>query len=524
VSGRRRPRKILAIDWDARTLRVVHAIVGKRGVKIDRVFNASIPSSVDVDDPQQMGDHIRRSLDQEEISTRYAVVDIPRDQVTLNTLTLPAGMPDELPGIVEIQIAKQLPFAVGAAAIDFVAGEREGDSPTISVQVAAVRREVLGQYLATFAAAGVRLEKGGLRPYANKVSVCEVLKHAMPERVMFIDVRPAFTEIDVLKNGALAFSRAASVMVPEGSGAPPSLSLARDRTSPDDAERSPTPAKLAPRSDVAGVVNMLVVEVTRSIEAYRETEPGANIDHAVIGGDLGIEEALAEAIQSRLDITTEIYNPASTFGWEPDEGAAASAFAATLGLVLVSADDTCVQFDFLHPKQTVSVTKQRLKKAPLVAAVAVLFLAAGAVVLAEITKQDRQTLVQLEEKIGKLEGRSAENDKFLKLVEEIQSFGDRQLVWVDVLYDALSVFPSHEEFILTHADLNQKERRLVFKTKCKSRETATEVVESLNTLRRAGADKPRFRATMGPQSEKAKDLYPFSQILKIDVLDDGLEG
>ena len=53
----------------------------------------------------------------------------------------------------------------------------------------------------------------------------------------------------------------------------------------------------------------------------------------MIGGDVGIEERLAEAIQARLNITTELYNPATTFGWEPDEGAAASAFSATLGLV-----------------------------------------------------------------------------------------------------------------------------------------------------------------------------------------------
>ncbi len=43
-------------------------------------------------------------------------------------------------------------------------------------------------------------------------------------------------------------------------------------------------------------------------------------------------------------------------------------------------------------------------------------------------------------------------------------------------------------------------------------------------FRRLGTEEPRFRASMGPQSEKAKDIYPFSQVLKVEILDDGLEG
>lgn len=267
----------------------------------------------------------------------------------------------------------------------------------------------------------------------------------------------------------------------------------------------------------------MVLEVTRSIEAYRATEPGAAIDHAVIGGDLGVEEALAEAVQKHLNVTTEIYNPASTFGWEPDEGAAAAAFAATLGLVLGQMDEMSAHFDFLHPKKLVSVAEERLKKTPLVAAVVVLFVAAGGVGLGQVTKPKRERLARIEEKIRELKIHTKENNKFLKLVDEIREFDERPLVWVDVLYDAMSTLPSHEELVLTHLEMNQKDRKIVFKTKCKTRETATELVERLNAFRRAGADRARFRTDMGVQSVKMTERYPYSQALRIRILDDGMD-
>ena len=71
------PKRILAIDWDARTLRVVHALLDKRALQIDRLLSVAIPDDVDPNSPSLMGRHIRRVLDQEAIGTKHAIVDIP---------------------------------------------------------------------------------------------------------------------------------------------------------------------------------------------------------------------------------------------------------------------------------------------------------------------------------------------------------------------------------------------------------------------------------------------------------------
>jgi len=527
-SGRGRPKKILAIDWDARTLRVVHALTGKRGVKIDRILSAAIPSDVAPNSPEAMGLHIKRVLEQESISTRVAMVGIPRDQTTLKTLSLPAIKPEELAGIVEIQIAKELLFPLSHAVIDFTIGTAHEGGKTREVLVSAVRHEVIEQYKATFAAAGLKLERIGLRPHASKVALCKLLEFSMPERVMFIDVRPEYPEIDVIKQSSLTFSRAPSLHLPEDFAESTTISPVRDEGSSEAlssltlSEGVPSPFGLGAGrvSPMDRTINALVMEVTKSIEAYRAGDPGASMDQVVIGGDTGVEEKLSEVIQKRLGIATELYNPAAAFGWEPDEGAGAVGFAPTLGLVLDEVDESALHFDFLHPKKMVSTTQARLKKAPLVAAVIVLFCAATVLGAWQYTKNDRKTLAAIEAQIDELEGAQSKNKKFLRLMEELREFDQEQHIWIDEWYDVFALLPSNQELVVNSLDMSQTDGRIKLKTNAKSRELASQLIEKLESFRREGCEKPHFKVTIGPQSEKKGEAYPFVQEFFIRIQDD----
>jgi type IV pilus assembly protein PilM len=519
VAAKRRPNKIVAIDWDVRSLRIVHASAGKRGVKIDRILAAPIPPGVDTADPSQLGPHIRKVLDQEGIGTRHTVVDIPREQVILKALSLPAIRAEELPGVVEIQIAKELPFAAGEGVIDFVAGSVAADGNQ-EVLVSVVRRELLQQYLDVLAAAGLKPDRVGLRPYANKVAVCELLRFGVPDRVLFVEIRSTLTEIDVIRSSALAFSRAASVMVPHSTETPSGGRSESPKLSFVPASSGEAPRLAEPAKPADAVLQSLLVEVTRSIEAYRVNDAGAQMDHAVVAGDTGVEEALAEAIQKRLGITTELYNPASSFGWDAEEGAAACGFSAALGLVLNQSDTDQAYFDFLHPKRVVSAAKERLRKAPMAAAAAVLFIIAGVGFVMSSTRDERAQLAQLKEEIAELEGVKPDYEKFLKFANEIRTFDADQHVWVDVLYEIFSLLPANDKMVLLDMDMNQADGRVTLKTKAVSSDTATEVVRSLQDYRREGSDSPRFQAGMGAQTNKPGEKYPFWQDLRITVVND----
>ncbi len=527
-SGRGRLKRILAIDWDERTLRVVHALSSKRGAKVDRILSVDMGADVDPENADALGAHLKRVLEQESLTTRHAMVDIPREKAILKTLTLPAIKAEELAGVIEIQIAKELPFPVSQAAIDFTFGAEHDDGKTRDVLVSAVRHEVIEQYQATFAAAGLKLVRIGLRPYASKVALCKLLEFSMPPRVMFIDVRPGLTEIDVINESSLTFSRAASVPIDANDRTSPTISLHHEEppaepavslslTSEGSASVGATPGRTSPRD---GAIHALVMEVSRSIEAYRAGDPGAQIDQVIIGGDTGVESFLAEAIHERLGLDTELYNPAAAFGWEPDEGAAAAGFAPTLGLVLDFADETSLHFDFLHPKKMVSVSQERLKKAPWVAAVAVLFLVATAMGVVGLTKDDRETLASIESQIEELKTHRSDNKKFLSLMKDLEEFDTAQFIWIDEWYDVFGLLPSNQEIVINNMEMSQKDGVIKLKTKAKESDTASKLIERLEAFRREGRERPRYKATMGPQSEKKGEGYPFVQELRIRILDD----
>ncbi len=183
------------------------------------------------------------------------------------------------------------------AVVDFAMPPDDGGEGTQPVLVGAVRHEARTFYQGVCHHAGLKLERIGLRPYANAVAANELLKDRRPQRVLLVDVGPTMTEIDVLWNGRLAFSRAASVRIPCAAPGGSTTSIeavpsATDEAGTDQEAASTTSSDLVYRAEESeesplsaeSVVDRLLVEVTRSIEAYRNTDPGATMDHVIIGG------------------------------------------------------------------------------------------------------------------------------------------------------------------------------------------------------------------------------------------------
>ena len=496
-------RQLVSIDLDVRTLRVAFfAVRSKGGARIKKVVSVSIPPDVSVGDPASVGRLLRDVLNREGIGARRMVVDVPRDQAVLNTLTLPAVSEDDLPAMVEFQVAKELPFPLAAAVTDFALPDSSGGSETREVLVAAVRHEVLDYYRKTAEAADLGLERIGLRPYANKVAVGELLGGTRHERVLFVDIGPVLTEIDVLRDGKLAFSRAASVVVPkQPSGEAAPAPEGEDRATDPDLNLTVTsPEPAVPEQD--RVCQALLREVVLTIEAYRAGDPGADMNHVVVGGDTGLEDELLEAIRKRFEITGERYNPTACLGWDAESGAAAGGFAAVLGLALGHAGEGHLHFDFMHPKKAVPQSRRRLKKAPLVAAVALLFIVAGVVAYARTVAPKKSQIARLKDRIREAKATLKEYRKFGEMIDKVEEFEREQIIWIDELADFLSVMPESDQILLGQIDLSQKDRQIKLKMDCQDRAIADETVARLDEFRLPEDGQPRFDAALGTTTDQ----------------------
>lgn len=517
-------RRILSVDWDPRELRVVHARIRKETVRVEDVVAVAIPAEVDLGSAEQLGRLLRRALDQERISSRHVIVDIPRDQVVLDTLTLPDVSASDLAGMVELQVAKGLPFPISEAVVDFAVPPDGSEDGQRDVLVGAVRAEVVDYYRQVCETAGLRLERIGLRPYANRVAVGAFLSGPLPERVLIADVGPVLTEIDVLRRGQLVFSRAASVFVPGDICRVVPLSAADQadtRTGPQaDAEASIIPFDIEPDSgprDMAAVVADLMVEVTRSIEAYRGTDPGAEMDCAVVAGATGIEETLAEAIQRRFGVHAETYNPAALLDGDKERGAAAAGFSAALGLTLGHAGEGRLHFDFLHPKKQEVPAQAKLKKVPLVAAVVALFAIAGGVFYWQGPAKGFARRHELEEQIREVEAEIKANKPFIKMVEAAQEFEQEQVVWLDELKNLANLLPDGKKVVLDKLDLNQRGKSMKFDVRASDGRQAGKIVEQLEAYRPEDGGRQRYWAKRGSTDYDSGGTFRHKASITVEI-------
>lgn len=430
-------RRVLCLDWNKRSLRIVVARVGKTRPVLEDAHSVNLPNTVDADDPETMGDYIRSVLRRYRLRFKTVAVDVTRERAVINRLTLPPTPAVEVAAAVRFQAMKELPFPIDTAAVDFVVTRRDEKGLATEVLLAAVPLEALDRVRLTCQAAGLTPTRIGLRPYANLLSVRHT-KGAPDRRVLFVDIGPGATEIDVMRGDGLAFARSANVNVPLVGAE----SLARD----DSRVMS-----MAAVSDLEGAdeasetaIAELLVETTRTLQAYRATEPDAGVDEIVVAGGTGLETQLADRLQQRLGLPASLFDPTPALRIAASEAPKLRSFSAALGLAWGLSQEPGWALDFLNPKRPVSAreTLQRRARIGGLSAAAVLVLVAG--VLGQqyyALARQRSTLRKENFKLAKeLETRAALSER----IEEAEEWAV-DAVWPDEWLNVLQPLLEEDE-------------------------------------------------------------------------------
>ena len=449
-------RRFSAIDFDSRHVWIAQGEQTAGGARIVKLATADVPEGLDMADPQALGALLGRTLDQMRLRTREIIMSVPRGQAVLKPVILPpVATTSELAGMVHYQAEKELSFRPDEAVVDFTLESHYGlshapggqEAEGEHVLVAAVRRPVVEYYQAVAKAAGARLLRLGLRPYADMRCVQAYVPHEAAGRVALVHVTADEAEIDVMDAGALTFSRSAVVKVPAAGG----------------------PADPAVR-DAVGTV---VTEVTRSLQSYLGVERDSPLDVLLVAGGTGIEPHVREELFRRLSVRCELLNPARALGLE-DPGPAASAFVSALGLALGQGSEAVPPFDFLNPKRP--VVQRDLKKVAAIAAVAALVLAlvtvVGSAALYYYAAESRVSA--LTEEYNRLKEENRKVSALAKRVETVDSWVRAGRNWLDQWAYLSAVFPSCTDVYATSLKTNP-DGSVNFTVKARSNEAINEL-------------------------------------------------
>ncbi len=351
----RPPGPVTAIDIDGLTLRVVQGAPKGNGLALTRVASTKLELAVDADrnDATVMGRAIGKGLNELKLRPGSVVMGIPRAQVVLRTLQLPV-IDDvrELASMVHLQVGRDLPFRMDEAVVDFKVrrkiepaagpGEKAENAPMpkLEVLVAAVKREVVENWRQTAEIAGLKLTALGLLPYANArcVEACHVAEGN--EAFALVSLRPDEVNIDVIAEQSLLFSRGAQVRP------------GYDAEHPDP--NSDEPPLAAPKNEAEWAeefVNLVTIEVVRSLHAFSGMEANNAVGKVVVSGATGLEGATLASLAKRVGRPCALLDPATALGFAEAGREQAAGAVAPIGLALGVNDPQGLPFDFLNPKK-----------------------------------------------------------------------------------------------------------------------------------------------------------------------------
>lgn len=501
-------RKVLCLDWDKRSLRVLYAKVGGGRLRVEDAHSFRIPVGTDADDPAAFGPFISRCLNEKSLRRRVGhkrvIVNVPRDKAVINRLALPPTPISELAAAVRFQAMKELPFPLDEAQIDYVVFERGAGNTVTEVLLAGVRDDVIERLRSICSAAGLQLARVGLRPYANLV-VLGNQPGMSEQRVLFVDVGATMTEIDVFRGGVLAFSRSAGVSVPFVGG-----ELAND----DSRVSSKAELTAQERSEqlTATALDELMLEITRTIQGFRGIEPNSQIDRIIVAGGTGIEPVLAPLVERRFNLPTELFDASQCVGVPVSEKVKLRSFAAVLGLASALTRDPDADVDFLNPKKPVPKGQSLQRRLRLYgAAAAVLVIAAAGTVYNQFRKLDAQ-IASLEREAGMRDG------TLVKAVGEIIDLdikGDEvsrwrkeagAVVWLDHLLTLTnSAVDPGKQMLVSNLEFSAKTGVIQMKVAAHSVDVVREFLQHVN----AAADedgKSLYQAQQGVWQDEKVEL------------------
>lgn len=468
------PRRMLCLDWDKRSLRMVVVRIGAGKTSLEDAHSHRLPAGVDSADPKAMGEFIAKMMKRHRWHHKRVIINVPRERAVINTLPLAPTPADELAAAVRFQAMKELPFPIDDAVVDFAITARASKNTIIEVLIAAVRNDTLARLRETCHEAGLTPVRIGLRPYANVVSVLGT-RETSGRRVLFVDVGPALTEIDIITEEVLAFSRSANVSVP----LPHSSEVVEGEDSRISSKAVLEDVEAADQG-MDQACDALLVEITRTIQAYRANEPSAAISEIVVAGGTGIEARLAEAIGKRFKLRCSLFDATRMVGVESHRGTDLRSFSAALGLAFGLSKDGRLEIDFLNPKKPIP-PRQNLKRRLRISAVAAaMVLICGAAWGATRYIEKQRRLRTLRSEIAALTREVKERIEIHNKVDEVDEWS-RQGVWLDVLLtlSEMADMP-RDEMRSSKIAFAQSTSRVTLKLYSSTMEMPTEFVARIN--------------------------------------------
>jgi len=444
----RKRSSITALDIDGDILRIVVASGAGKAPRVSRVASARISwDSAKKGEVPADAAAIRKALEELHLKPKEAVLAVPRGQVVLRPLQVPmAPGVRELAAMVSFQIARDLPFRLEDAVVDFkvlrvidapkpaeaALGEKaqtETAQPqqALELLVGAVKAEVVQYYSDLAKAAGFKLAGLGLRSVAQADCLALCKETDLENAVLLLCVRQDEITIEVISQTKLVFSRVAAVS---------DVSAAPSESEP----QTPSADDL-----LAKKLETLGVEVVRSLHSYDGTPGAKPIQKFFVTGVTGLEAQIIELLSSRLTIPGAILDPGRCLNLKKEDRSEAFGATAPIGLATSILAPGGLPIDFANPKKpAIEGSAKRIKTLTAAAAVVVILISLFGTRM-HFIKKTLKVKAAAQQELTEAEKKLPIYKKLKNQTKVVQSWTAESQNWLDHLAYLSAILPPADQ-------------------------------------------------------------------------------
>lgn len=410
--------QFLAIDADASGLAVVAGTPKGSGVRLDKAaYRTDDPQPLSPATAKALGAKLKETLKQAGIAPGPALVCVGRDRVIFKEIRHPPTAPADEPAVVRYQAIKELSDAADEGVIDYsplpgadtAAGDRRA-------AVAFLRREMLAAAKVMCEAAGLKLAAVTPRPFAAAAAVQRAVANgevpgpdALDSPVGVLTLTDAGGEFTVVRNGLVRFARTISG---------PSLA-----------------------SETA-----LVGEVKRNLTVYAGQSGGDEVEAVYLAEGSSVGPGWAGRLAAALPVPVHPFDPAADVDSVP--AGLRGRLTAAVGLLALRAKSSALPINFVQPRQPRADTGGRNRKVLFGVLGGVLLLAGAAVCYVLLTNAEAQVQAMARQ-LADSDARLKQEEPNVKRLLAADEFMDREVVWLDELYEMSARFPDIDKMKIT---------------------------------------------------------------------------
>jgi type IV pilus assembly protein PilM len=343
--GKNKP--LVGLDIGSSSIKAVELAKSKKGFQLTSFSYDSLAPDAVVDgaimDARSVAESIKRTFLLGKFKPKSVATGVSGHSVIVKRVVVPAATPNEVETSIQLDAEQYIPFDISEVNLDYQVvgpGITAADEPGMEVVLVAAKKDKIQNHTNVISLAGQNPEVVDIDAFALQ-NAFEANYTVRPEQtVALLNIGASLMNINITKGGMPLFIRDVSV------GGNQYTDILQKELQLNFQEAEELKLGKTGGSEVEmvqplleSITSMLIMEVQKTFDFFRETYPSETITQVLISGGTSHMLGLAERIQATFSYPTEVLDPFRSISIGPKVDAAkvtslGPALAVAVGLAL----------------------------------------------------------------------------------------------------------------------------------------------------------------------------------------------